>query len=149
MSGEDAVYELTIDQPNLPKGEPIQIPGLGTFENGHSYTVTKDQANAFRVYHTRQVSVTDEAGAIVGSRPERGQTLLQAADTMYGVTVETVEAGTRAQNTNRSTTVTDADTSTRTPSDSLSDADTPKSDTGGTDSQPESKTKAKNKGGDN
>jgi len=95
MSGDDAVYELTIDLPSIPKGNEdhqIQIPGLGTFENGRTYEVSKEQAEAFRAYHTVQESVVDEdTGAYLGSDAKPGPTLLEAAKSMYGVTVETVK----------------------------------------------------------
>jgi hypothetical protein len=90
MSGEDPMYELTIDQPNLPKGEPIQIVGLGTFENGSTYTITKDQNESYRAAHARQVPIIGENDEILGSEVEPGPTVLQASKSMYGVEVTTV-----------------------------------------------------------
>lgn len=90
MSDAKLVYELTLDQPNLPKGELVQIPGLGTFENGSTYDIDADQAYSFRTYHVRSVPFVDEeTQAILGSSVELGPTLLQASKTMYGVEVAT------------------------------------------------------------
>lgn len=89
MSGEDVAYVVKVNQPSLPKGEPVQIPGLGTFENGTSYEVSKDEANAFRTYHTRQIPVYGDDGSLTGSDLELGPTLLQASERMYGVEVST------------------------------------------------------------
>lgn len=93
MSDEKVQYELTIDQPNLPKGELVQIPGLGTFENGHTYEVTKQEADSYRVYHTRQVPKEDKDGNIVGSDVELGPTLLQAMKHSRTVHVVTHKEG--------------------------------------------------------
>jgi hypothetical protein len=68
------MYELTVDNPNLGKNAKVQIPGLGTFENGQTYTVSKEEADRFRVY---QKSV---------GMPDR--TLLQAFQKNDYVTVE-------------------------------------------------------------
>lgn len=111
MSDEDVMYEITVDQPSLPKGEQVQIPGLGTFENGYTYTVTKGEANGYRTYHTCQVDVLDEDMNVVGSDVELGPTLLQAAKSMYGVEVSTVEPETKNKNKNKATTSADKDTS--------------------------------------
>jgi hypothetical protein len=96
MSGEDPMYELTVDQPNSPKGTPIQIVGLGTYKNGGTYSVSKDEADRFRSHHTRQESVYAEDGSVVGSKTSSGPTLLQASTNMLGVTVETVSSSSPA-----------------------------------------------------
>lgn len=90
MSEDSPAYKLTVDLPDLPKGELVQIPGLGTFENGSSYEVTQEEADGYRVYHQFVKPVTNKDGAIVGAETELGNTLLEAAKTMYGVEVETV-----------------------------------------------------------
>lgn len=120
MSGEDAVYELTVDQPNLPKGELVQIPGLGTFKNGSSYPVTKAEADAYRTYHSKVVTVDDKDDEdFGGSRLELGPTLLQASKTMYGVEVVTSEAADtkteKRQAASSAVTTKDQDTSKSTP----------------------------------
>jgi hypothetical protein len=46
------VYEITIDFPNMPKGQQVSIPGLGTYENGSTNVVSKEEAEAFKAYQT-------------------------------------------------------------------------------------------------
>jgi hypothetical protein len=129
MSDEDVMYELVLDVPGAPKGEPFQIVGLGTFENGNTYTVTKAEADAYRQFHSRTVPVVNEEDqAIVGSNVQLGPTLLQDSKNMYGVEVATVDPDTKARSTKKSTTVTDDDTSDRTPSNSLAEAEKPDHD---------------------
>jgi hypothetical protein len=135
MSGEDAMYKMTVDLPTLPKGEPVQIVGLGTFENKGTYTVTKDQAEYFRSHHSRQIEVRDDTGDVVGSELELGPTLLQSSKNMYGVEVESAGADTKAQNTQRSVVAGD-DTSKNTPNAALSEAQTPTGDKPATSNQP-------------
>jgi hypothetical protein len=72
-------YKLEVDVPHLPKGEPVQIPGLGTFANGETHEIEKEDAEAYRVYNGRD--------------GELGQTLLQASKNMYGVEVSTGQSG--------------------------------------------------------
>lgn len=120
MAEEDAVYEMTIDQENLPKGEPIQIAGLGTFENGITYTISKEEADAYRVYHTQHEDVIDaDTQAVLGTEAVAGPTLLQASKNMYGVEVTTFESKSgsdpNARNSKKATTVSDDDTSKQIP----------------------------------
>jgi hypothetical protein len=89
------VYEVTIDEEGTPKGQLIQIPGLGTFENGSTFDVDEDQHAQFRAYHTTTTPVEDEEGNLViedGTyvyETELGPTLLQASKGMNGVEVVT------------------------------------------------------------
>lgn len=53
------MYKITIDYPNMPKGQEVSIPGLGTFENGSTTTVTKEQSDAFRAYQ-KDVGMPDK-----------------------------------------------------------------------------------------
>lgn len=144
MSGEDAMYEMTVDLPTLPKGEPVQIVGLGTFENGSSFTVSKEEAERYRNHHAKQVEVRDEdTGDLLGSEVQQGPTLLQVADSMYGVTVSTASKGTKHKSSSKSTTSSDSDTSEPTPNTAMAEAETPTGDNPATSNQP------KTKGGDN
>ena len=86
-------YKMTVDVPHLPKGAPIQIVGLGTFENGSTVEVSKEDADHYRDVHGRQEPQHDEDGSLVGMSREKGPTLLQASKSMYGVEVETVQGG--------------------------------------------------------
>lgn len=89
MSDEDVVYTMDVDLDGSPKGEQIQIAGLGTFENGSSYDITRAEAEAYRSYNTRYETIVGENDEILGSTPELGPTLLQASKTMFGVEVTT------------------------------------------------------------
>jgi hypothetical protein len=71
------VYKITFDYPNMPKGQEISVPGLGTYRNGSTTFVSKEEAEAFRVY---QVDV---------GMPDK--TLLQAFQGSDYVTVETAK----------------------------------------------------------
>lgn len=163
MSGEDAVYELTIDQPNLPKGEPVQIPGLGTFENGYSYTISRDEAEAFRTYHTRQKVKYGDDGSIVGSELEKGPTLLEAAKNMYGLEVNAFDKSLtddpNKANAKRAVTTSSVDTSwpnasspyaeTETPEQQATSADKPvKNEPKGTTGPTETASGKNKEGGD-
>lgn len=94
------MYNITFDLPNLSAGAIVQINGLGTFENGKTHFVDKDQAEAFRVYHQNVQDVTttvtdEETGKeieVVQQQVVAGQTLLQAFENTVGVTVETADA---------------------------------------------------------
>lgn len=89
-SDEKVVYEISFDLESAPKGEPIQVPGLGTFENGKAYEVTKAEADAYRAFHVHQEPVYNDKDEMVGTEAVLGPTLLQAAKHMYGVEVSTV-----------------------------------------------------------
>lgn len=82
------MYSVTVDMPNLPKGEEVEISGLGRFENGKTTTVSKEEAEAFRTFHQRVSYERDENGALI-TVTEIGPTLLQA--NILGVKVETVK----------------------------------------------------------
>lgn len=131
MSGEDPVYTVTVDNPTLPKGEPIQIVGLGTFENGGTYTVSKQEADAYRTYHSALVTTRDERdGSILGADTELGPTLLQASKTMFGVEVSTADSKERRKG--QSNTIGDDDTSKMVAQVSDDKVENPKTDTGST-----------------
>jgi len=66
----DTVYELKVD---LPEGDPIQIPGLGTFDTGKTYEISKEEADGYREYWKREGKL--------------GPTLLQASKKMHRVVV--------------------------------------------------------------
>jgi len=91
------VYEVTLDQESLQKGSLIQIPGLGTFENGSTFEVNEDQHATYRAHHQEMVMVLDDNdnpvlddnGAYTFEL-QQGPTLLQASKGMNGVEVTTV-----------------------------------------------------------
>jgi hypothetical protein len=94
MSDDRVVYELSLDLPSLPKGEPVQIPGLGTFENGETHEITKIEHERYRAYHVRQIPVIDEETQEVrGNELENGPTLLQAFKDREDIEVVTITGG--------------------------------------------------------
>lgn len=83
---EATAYEIEVNLPDLPKGELVQIPGLGTFENGTKHDVSQEEAEAYRAYHTQHVAETSEDGEM-SVDVVQGPTLLEASKDMYGVEV--------------------------------------------------------------
>lgn len=83
------VYEVELDVPGLPKGELVQIPGLGTYENKSTFDVDADQHTAYRAHNSVQELIYGgESGEeIIGSTVVPGPTLLQASKNMFGVEV--------------------------------------------------------------
>jgi hypothetical protein len=80
-------YTVTVDMPNLHRGEEIEIPGLGLFKNGSTKDVSKEEAEAFRVFH-QTAETTYDADENQQTEWTKGPTLLQA-NLPEGVTVET------------------------------------------------------------
>lgn len=85
------MYKIEFDMPNLARGTEVQIDGLGTFANGGTYTITNEQAAAFRVAGRKQRFVPDGHGA-VDVVTEDGPTVLQAFKDAEGVTVTTTSS---------------------------------------------------------
>jgi hypothetical protein len=87
---EKVVYTIDFDLPGTAKGQSVQVAGLGEFENGSSYDVTREEADAFRSYNIRQESHHNEDGQLV-TETHLGPTLLQAFEHTEGVTVTTTQ----------------------------------------------------------
>lgn len=83
-----SAYNVTVDMPNLPRGEEVEISGLGRFKNGSTTEVSKEDAEAFRTFHQNVRFEHDENGALL-TITEQGPTVLQA--NIPGVVVETVK----------------------------------------------------------
>jgi hypothetical protein len=83
------MYEIAIDLPDLPEGELVQIPGLGTFENGGTYEISEEEAVAYQAYHATVAMETDEEGNTT-TELVSGPALHEAGETMYGVDVTAV-----------------------------------------------------------
>jgi hypothetical protein len=96
MSDNPAVAELAVNVPTLPEGEPLQIPGLGTFENGQTYGLTQDEIDGFSTYHTQHLLTYNEVGeSVIEVVP--GITLADATDTMEGFTFKVLGADPKSQ----------------------------------------------------
>lgn len=87
MSEVKIAYEIEINQPNLPEGEPIQVPGLGTFENGQTYDVTEEEGNSYRAFHSYQEPIIGENNEVLGANTLPGRDLAEAFEGAYGITV--------------------------------------------------------------
>lgn len=44
------MYKITINYPNMAKGQEVSIPGLNTYKNGSTNVVSDEEADAFRAY---------------------------------------------------------------------------------------------------
>jgi hypothetical protein len=86
------MYTFKIHRPGSPLGAELQIAGLGIFENGKQYTISKEDADAFRVAHQTIVATSDPADGTLTAAAEIGPTLLQAFKNDPDVTVATVKA---------------------------------------------------------
>jgi hypothetical protein len=81
------MYNITLDFPDRSKGDTVEIDGLGVFENGYSYTVSDEEAAAFRVHHSTQEYEWDSEGNMT-TTTQPGPTVLQAFQGNDSVVVE-------------------------------------------------------------
>lgn len=86
------MYVLKIDFPNLPKGAPVDIDGLGRFENGHEYEISKEEAETYRLQNVTQSFEHDKDGNLL-VETKKGPTLLQAFKNNDNVDVSTTDGG--------------------------------------------------------
>jgi hypothetical protein len=81
-------YKITIDLPNLSKGQGVAINGLGEFANGKSYVIDEETHDQFRAVNTMQTDELDDKGNPTGNvLTSLGPTLKQAKFP-EGITVE-------------------------------------------------------------
>lgn len=71
------MFTLTLDLPNLPKGGDLEIDGLGTFQNGSSFEISDEQANAFSTKDSTLKTTTHEDGKL-SNVIVPGRTLVEA-----------------------------------------------------------------------
>ena len=82
------MYKMEINLPNTPRGQLVEVDGLGIFENGSEVFIDKEQAEAFRAKHEKVVVRSTKRGlSIVDVKP--GLTVLQAFERVEGITVTT------------------------------------------------------------
>jgi hypothetical protein len=93
MSDDEKVkYVLELDVPNIPRGEGIEIPGLGVFGNGGEYEITNQQAENYRDANPTAEPVVGKQNEILSVDVSRGKTLLQQSRSMMeGITVSTYQ----------------------------------------------------------
>jgi hypothetical protein len=53
-------FSVEVNLPNRPKGDGIEILGLGVFPNGETTEISDEQMEYFRVINTRLVDVDSE-----------------------------------------------------------------------------------------
>lgn len=89
-------YKLSVDQPNIGDEGEVYIHGLGTFKNGKSYEISGELEETFRTVNAvDQGGIDDdpESETFGSVRPNvvLGPSLVDAAKSMYGVTVEEIK----------------------------------------------------------
>lgn len=81
-----------MNDPALPDGAEIEVPGLGVFKNGSTRQVSEEEAEYFRTVNARLVDVeTDDRPAwtgAAGTELRQGPTVLQAFKDHPTVSVE-------------------------------------------------------------
>jgi hypothetical protein len=90
-------YKLTVNQPNLGDEGEVYISGLGTFKNGTTTEVSDEEELNFRTVNAHDIGGIDgdpESETFGSAKPNLvpGQSLVDAAKSMYGVTVEQVQS---------------------------------------------------------
>ena len=85
------MYALKVDFENLAEGTPVELDGLGIFENGGAYVIEDDEAEHFRNFHSVQKIKHDKKGKMTVTT-ELGPTVLEYFEGNPGVEV-TVEKG--------------------------------------------------------
>jgi hypothetical protein len=84
-------YKITIDLPNLSKGQGVAIIGLGEFENGKSYVIDEETQDQFRAVNATQVDEEDDKGRPTGRVLSNLGPTLKQAKFQEGITVEAVK----------------------------------------------------------
>jgi hypothetical protein len=85
-------YKVTVNDPAVPKGAEVEVPGLGVFPNGSTTQVSEQEAEAYRDNNAVLADVeTDDRPAWTGAAGvelRRGPTVLQAFEGHPVVSVE-------------------------------------------------------------
>lgn len=84
------MYELHINMPNLMDGATVELDGLGIFENGGTYEVSREEALAFQASRRVLLSGFDAYGNFRRIDIE-GPTLEEAFEDVDGITVNVKE----------------------------------------------------------
>jgi hypothetical protein len=61
------MYTVEVNLPNVGKGQPVEIDGLGIFENGTTTEVSDADAQSFRQKHSVMETETDENGGMTNT----------------------------------------------------------------------------------
>lgn len=88
-------YTVKVNDPALPDGQEVEVPGLGVFKNGSTRQISEEQAEYFRDINARLVDVeTDDRPAFAGAAAvelQRGPTVLAAFKDHPVVSVEAAD----------------------------------------------------------
>lgn len=71
------MYKVEVNMPNLPKGVPVEVDGLGVFENGATYEISEEEALAFRQKHVVIQTKYDDEGKMTNT-PVLGPAVVDA-----------------------------------------------------------------------
>ncbi len=87
------MYKVTINLPNLPQGELVEVDGVGLFKNGESTDLPEDfDEQAFIAHHAPNNVMQDEATReATYSDEDTTFNLLNAFELTPGVTIEEFE----------------------------------------------------------
>jgi hypothetical protein len=102
-------YRVSVNDPALPDGAEVEVPGLGVFVNGSTRQVSEEDAEYFRTVNSQLVDVeTDDRPAWTGAAGvelRQGPTVLAAFKDHPTISVEKSgepvgsSTGARARNT--------------------------------------------------
>lgn len=86
-------FEITYNDPALPKGTVVTVDGLGNLENGKSVVVSGEQHEQFRNHNKKQNFGWDNNGSLIVEE-EPGPTLTQAFKDHEHIKVKSVKSDT-------------------------------------------------------
>lgn len=90
-----STYKVTVNDPTIPDGHDVEVPGLGVFKNGNTRQISEEDADYYRTVNAQLVDVeTDDRPAWTGAAAvelQRGPTVLQAFKDHPTVTVESTD----------------------------------------------------------
>lgn len=88
-------FKVSVNDPALPDGADVEVPGLGVFKNKSPRQISEEDAEYFRTVNSRLVDVqTDDSPAWTGAAAvelQRGPTVLAAFQDHPTVSVEKVD----------------------------------------------------------
>lgn len=85
------MYEVTFNLDSLPEGAPVEVDGLGRFENGATYAVSEEEALAFQTKHAVQTFTHDEDTGALLTDVQLGPTLEESFKDVQGIDVKVAE----------------------------------------------------------
>lgn len=83
--------KVTVDVPGTPKGEPIDVGGLGRFKNGSTAEVTKEQVESWELFSGREWPSSGELALPVVAEAPKSKTSPATDATMSASKVKEVK----------------------------------------------------------